>query len=102
MYGEIRDEDDEDENEGVEADEDVKLTANVSWLIFFFFWQLKDGNVSLKVWLRWGKLCISLTHINVVSQFWDIGKHCRPRSDATESGVWSGSSLFANRNIYSK
>ena len=37
MYGEIRDEDDEDENEGVEADEDVKLTANVSWLIVFFF-----------------------------------------------------------------
>ena len=30
MYGEIRDEDDDDENEGVEADEDVKLTANVS------------------------------------------------------------------------
>ena len=31
-----------------------------------------------------------------------IGKQCRPRSDASESGVWSGSSLFANRNIYSK
>ena len=29
MYGEIREEEEEDENEGVEADEDVKLTANV-------------------------------------------------------------------------
>ena len=30
MYGEVREEEEEDENEGVEADEDVKLTANVS------------------------------------------------------------------------
>ena len=29
MYGEVREEEEEDENEGVEADEDVKLTANV-------------------------------------------------------------------------
>ena len=43
-----------------------------------------------------------LTHISISSHFWDIGKQCRPRSDATERGVWSGSSLFANRNIYSK
>ena len=32
MYGEVREEEEEDENEGVEADEDVKLTANVSLL----------------------------------------------------------------------
>ena len=43
-----------------------------------------------------------LTHISLVSHFWDIGKQCRPRSDAAECGVWSGSSLFANRNIYLK
>ena len=41
----------------------------------------------------------NLTHIILASYFWDIGKQCRPRS---ERGVWSGSSLFANRNIYSK
>ena len=28
-----------------------------------------------------------LTHISKVSFLWDIGKHCRPRSDATERGV---------------
>ena len=31
------------------------------------------------------------THISLASHFWDIGKQCRSRS---------GSSLFANRNIY--
>ena len=40
-----------------------------------------------------------LTHTSLASHFWDIGKQGRPRS---ERGVWSGSSLFANRNIYSK
>ena len=25
----------------------------------------------------------------------DIGKHCRPRSDATECDIWSGSTLFS-------
>ena len=44
-----------------------------------------------------------LTHISLAFLFfWDIGKQCRPRSDAAERGIWSGSSLFANRNIYSK
>ena len=43
-----------------------------------------------------------LIHISLASHFGDIGKLCRPWSDATELGVWSGSSLFANRNIYSK
>ena len=30
---------------------------------------------------------IALTHISLASHFWDIGKQCRPRSDATERGV---------------
>ena len=34
--------------------------------------------------------------------FWDQGKHCWPRSDATEHSVWSGSALFANMNFYQK
>ena len=25
-----------------------------------------------------------------------IGEQCKPRSDAMESGIWSGSPLFAN------
>ena len=28
-----------------------------------------------------------LTHISLASHFWDIGKQCRPRSDAAERGV---------------
>ena len=44
----------------------------------------------------------SITHISLASHFWDIGKQCRPRSDDAECGIWSGSSLFPNRNIYSK
>ena len=33
---------------------------------------------------------------------WDIGKQCRPRSDAAERGAWSGSPLFAHRMFYKK
>ena len=40
-----------------------------------------------------------LTHISLASQFLGIGKQCRPRS---ELGDWSGSSLFANRNIQNR
>ena len=46
-------------------------------------------------------ICV-LTHISLASHFWVIGKQCRPRSDAAERGVCLGSSLFADRNIYSK
>ena len=49
------------------------------------------------------RMCINvLTHISLASHFWDICKQRRPRSDAAERGVWSGSSLFAHRNFYSK
>ena len=41
-----------------------------------------------------------LTHISITSNFRDIGKQRRPGSDSAECGVWSVSSLFANRNIY--
>ena len=50
-----------------------------------------------------GRVCkTSLTHISLASHLWDIGKQCRPRSDATERGVWSGSTLFAHKNFYQK
>ena len=38
-----------------------------------------------------------LTHLCLASHKWGIGKQCRPRSDAAERGVWSGSTLFAIR-----
>ena len=43
-----------------------------------------------------------LTHISLASHFWDIGKQCRPRSDAAERSVWSGSTLFAHMNFHQK
>ena len=49
--------------------------------------------------LCWNK---TLTHISLASHFRDIDEQCRPRSDAAECGVWLQSSLFANKNIYSK
>ena len=36
-----------------------------------------------------------LTHLSLASYKMDIGKQCRPRSDAAERGVWSGSTLSA-------
>ena len=29
----------------------------------------------------------NLTHIRLASHFWDIGKRCRPRSDASDQGL---------------
>ena len=46
----------------------------------------------------WSKLV--LTHISLASFFLDLDKQCRPRSDATECGVWSGSPLFAYKMFY--
>ena len=36
-----------------------------------------------------------LTHLSLASHKRDICKQCRPRSDATLGGIWSGSTLFA-------
>ena len=37
-----------------------------------------------------------LTHCSQETRKRVIGKQCRPRSDAAECGIWSGSPLFAN------
>ena len=47
---------------------------------FFLYWNDSDFGV--------------LTQISLASFLWDIGKQCRPRSDAAERGVWWGSTLF--------
>ena len=39
-------------------------------------------------------ILIPLTHLCPGPHKRDIGKQCRPRSDAAERGVWSGSTLF--------
>ena len=65
------------------------------------FQKLRDGRLSKEV-CNYSYVCIagvrntfrngcSLTHSCLVSH----GKQCRPRSDAAERGVWSGSTLYA-------
>ena len=44
--------------------------------------------------------CSDLTHLSLASFLSDIGKQYRPRSDAAERGIWSGSPLFAYRMLY--
>ena len=48
------------------------------------------------VFIRSSMLRHFLTHCSREACKMVIGKQCRPRSDAAESGVWSGSPLFAN------
>ena len=43
-----------------------------------------------------------LTHISLASFLWDIGKQRKPRSDATERGVWSRSPLLAYKMFNQK
>ena len=45
-------------------------------------------------------LHLKLSHISKASFVWDIGKLCQTRSDAATCGVWSGSPLFAYRNVF--
>ena len=43
------------------------------------------------------------THLYQTFPTRDIGKHCRPRSDAAKCDVWSGSTLFVfNTGISTK
>ena len=47
-------------------------------------------------------LCI-LTHISIVSLFWDLGKQCKPISDAAEHGADQGlHCLLAGNSIKNK
>ena len=43
---------------------------------------------------------VFLTYISLVSLLWDLGKQWRPRSDAAQHGIWSGSTLFPWRIFY--
>ena len=38
---------------------------------------------------------VKLTHLCLASRKRDIGKQCRPKSDAAEYSIWPGSTLFA-------
>ena len=45
---------------------------------------------------------VILTHLNLASLLWGIGKQNSPRCDAAERGVPSGAILFAYRNFIEK
>ena len=63
--------------------------GGANWKVQNSFWY-KGPTRSNQSWL--------LTHISLASYFWDTGKQYRPRWDAAERGVSSGSTLFAYRN----
>ena len=56
--------------------------------------------------LTWGKLrivairLIKSAYLTVVFRQTGLDKQCRPRSDATERGVWSGSTLIAPHQAF--
>ena len=54
-------------------------------------WLIRTCISVTRKYFRWLSIHCSLETTKRV-----IGKQCRPRSDATERGVWSGSPLFAN------
>ena len=75
----------------LEADGDV--TAKDPWgNVLLCSFSLQDP-ISI-----WSYRNIALTHCSRETRKRVLGKQCRPRSDAAERGVWSGSPLFANRS----
>ena len=63
-----------------------QLFKIVKYMYFYHTFLLLEGSIIFEV---------VLTHLCIVSHKRAIGKRCRPKSDAAEHGVWSGSSLFA-------
>ena len=49
---------------------------------------------SLNLWTFITKCIISLSHFSLEPSKRVTGKQCRPRTDATNHGIWSGSTLF--------
>ena len=71
-------------------------------LKYYFVWLNRLVSVYVCVWAHIHFLSDSaqisfryLNHLCLSSHKWDIGKQYKPRSDAAERGVWSGSTLFA-------
>ena len=56
------------------------------------------AHTCLKDYFFVSRVVSHLTHLSLEFHTRDIGKKCRPRSDAAERGVWSGSTLFALRS----
>ena len=69
--------------------DDSDQTGRMPRLIWVF-----AGRTLILLVLSWGGSC-TLTLSCLASQFWDLGKQCRPRSDAVER---LGSTPFASRN----
>ena len=77
--------------------------AHTHFVCFVMSWLIYACGSSSTSWLFLFRVYnTALTHISLASFICDIGKQCRPRSDATERGVWLGSTLFAYGNFYQK
>ena len=72
-------------NSPEKVDEEKGLAKFCAVFFFFFFFFLQV--ISKMPYL---------THCSRETRKRVIDKQCRPRSDAAERGVWSGSALFAN------
>ena len=75
------------------------------FFFFFFFYFWPRSLIWVKVWYLILSFIVQSTFVFWTCQLthcsWETpkrvsGKQCRPRSDAAECGIWSGSSLFAN------
>ena len=63
------------------------------------FWEKYEKHLSKCRLLKFYPACIALTHCSLETSKRVIGKQCRPRSDATECGIKSGSPLFADSSV---
>ena len=51
----------------------------------------KTDDLSHRSWMcKWSLGVLLLTHISLASLLWDLGKQCRPRSDAAERASYQG------------
>ena len=62
----------------------------------YFLYMNRLFRIVEKIW----QIVKLLTHCCLETPKRVIGKQCRPRSDAPECGIWSGSPLFANSSTF--
>ena len=92
----------------------IQISSMIQWNISSFWSdgrptnELRTKDAQCMLYLNVRKHCVYLrtpahhlilTHCSLETHKRVTGKQCRPRSDAAECGVWSGSPLFSNSSI---
>ena len=72
------------------------LRRQFAWNIKSYFLGKTKENISKCHLLKFYPACKVLTHFILETPKRVFGTQCRPRSDATECSIWSGSPLIAN------